>query len=176
MTWGRLLWWVLLLSAACCWCESVSGRPVSEDLRWRAVLLHEDDGLAYAKIAALLRLSESSCRRYVRLWYKQHYLRPAGRARERNPIPLEHMEFLQGILRRDAALYLSEMRNELRQEFGRAVFYDEKKISKALLAAGYTRKVLTTFARPVQAAGDLGHVPPRSVHLDRRGSKRARPS
>ena len=60
MTWGRLLWWVLLLSAACCWCESVSGRPVSEDLRWRAVLLHEDDGLAYAKIAALLRLSEST--------------------------------------------------------------------------------------------------------------------
>jgi transposase len=152
MTWGRLLWWVLLLSAACCWCESVSGRPVSEDLRWRAVLLHEDDGLAYAKIAALLRLSESSCRRYVRLWYKQHYLRPAGRARERNPIPLEHMEFLQGILRRDAALYLSEMRNELRQEFGRAVFYDEKKISKALLAAGYTRKVLTTFAMQQDAA------------------------
>jgi hypothetical protein len=51
--------------------------------------LHEDDGLAYAKIAALLRLSESSCKRYVRLWYKLQYLRPAGRARERNPITLE---------------------------------------------------------------------------------------
>jgi transposase len=143
MKWGKLLWWIFFMSVIlACWTDGT----VSEDLRWRAVLLYEDDGYSYAKIALLLRLSESSCRRYVRMWYRFHTVRPVRYRRERNPIPPEHMEHLIGLLREDAALYLYEMRSKLEQQFGQAVFYDEKKISKSLLACGYTRKLLTTIA------------------------------
>ena len=143
MKWGKLLWWIFFMSVIlACWTDGT----VSEDLHWRAVLLYEDDGYSYAKIALLLRLSESSCRRYVRMWYRFHTVRPVRYRRERNPIPPEHMEHLIGLLREDAALYLYEMRSKLEQQFGQAVFYDEKKISKSLLACGYTRKLLTTIA------------------------------
>ena len=143
MKWGKLLWWIFFMSVIlACWTDGT----VSEDLRWRAVLLYEDDGYSYAKIALLLRLSESSCRRYVRMWYRFHTVRPVRYRHERNPIPPEHMEHLIGLLREDAALYLYEMRSKLEQQFGQAVFYDEKKISKSLLACGYTRKLLTTIA------------------------------
>jgi transposase len=114
MKWGKLLWWIFFMSVIlACWTDGT----VSEDLRWRAVLLYEDDGYSYAKIALLLRLSESSCRRYVRMWYRFHTVRPVRYRRERNPIPPEHMEHLIGLLREDAALYLYEMRSKLEQQF-----------------------------------------------------------
>ena len=113
MKWGELLWWIFFMSVIlACWTDGTA--QVSEDLRWRAVLLYEDDGYSYAKIALLLRLSESSCRRYVRMWYKFHTVRPVRYRRERNPIPPEHMEHLIGLLREDAALYLYEMRMPIR--------------------------------------------------------------
>ena len=103
MKWGKLLWWIFFMPVILAyWTDGT----VSEDLRWRAVLLYEDDGYSYAKIALLLRLSESSCRRYVRMWYRFHTVRPVRYRRERNPIPPEHMEHLIGLLREDAALYL----------------------------------------------------------------------
>lgn len=74
--WGLLLALLLLVL----WVGGADG-VYHQDLRWRAVWLHEDDGYDFAEIALLLRVHHTTIRRWIKLFYKIGDVTPSRRRR-----------------------------------------------------------------------------------------------
>ncbi len=96
--------------------------PYSLDLRWRIVFLNISENISVADISRLLCVSESSIRRYLRVFQQTGDVRPVDHHHGPHSIlgDFEHIIILRLIQERPS-IYLEEIRGKLLDLFGSTV-------------------------------------------------------